>query len=36
MIADQPELNTFIVPLGGGGLLSGTAIAARARLATRS
>jgi threonine dehydratase len=32
MIADRPELNTFIVPLGGGGLLSGTAIAARARL----
>ena len=33
MIADRPELDTFIVPLGGGGLLSGTAIVARARAA---
>lgn len=32
MIADQPDLDTFIVPLGGGGLLSGTAIVVRARL----
>lgn len=32
MIADQPGLDTFVVPLGGGGLLSGTAIVARARL----
>ena len=32
MLEDQPGLNTFIVPLGGGGLLSGTAIVARARV----
>ena len=32
MVADEPHLDTFIVPLGGGGLLSGTAIVARARL----
>jgi threonine dehydratase len=32
MIAQQPGLDTFVVPLGGGGLLSGTAIVARARL----
>jgi threonine dehydratase len=32
MLADQPRLDTFIVPLGGGGLLSGTAIVARARM----
>lgn len=32
MLADQPRLDTFIVPLGGGGLLSGTAIVARARI----
>jgi threonine dehydratase len=31
MIEDQPSLDTFVVPLGGGGLLSGTAIVARAR-----
>ncbi len=30
MIRDQPELDTFIVPLGGGGLLSGSAISIRA------
>jgi len=32
MVADLPQLDTLIVPLGGGGLLSGTAIVARARL----
>jgi threonine dehydratase len=32
MIEDQPSIDTFIVPLGGGGLLSGTAIVARARV----
>jgi threonine dehydratase len=32
MLADQPDLDTFVVPLGGGGLLSGTAIVARARV----
>ena len=31
MAEDQPSLDTFIVPLGGGGLLSGTAIVARSR-----
>jgi threonine dehydratase len=34
MIAERPELDTFIVPLGGGGLLAGTAIAARANGST--
>ena len=34
MLADRPELDTFVVPLGGGGLLAGTAIAAQAK-ATR-
>jgi threonine dehydratase len=33
MVTDQPELDTLVVPVGGGGLLSGTAIVARARLA---
>jgi threonine dehydratase len=32
MLDQQPDLDAFIVPLGGGGLLSGTAIAARARV----
>ena len=32
MVTDEPHLDTIIVPLGGGGLLSGTAIVARARL----
>jgi threonine dehydratase len=32
MIADEPALDTFVVPLGGGGLLSGTSVVARARL----
>jgi len=32
MIADRPDLDTFVVPLGGGGLLSGVAIVARARV----
>ena len=32
MIADRPAVNTFVVPLGGGGLVSGSAIVARARL----
>jgi len=32
MVTDQPDLDTLVVPLGGGGLLSGTAIVARARL----
>ena len=31
MLTDDPRLDAFVVPLGGGGLLSGTAIAARAR-----
>jgi len=30
MLADQPGLDTIVVPLGGGGLLSGTAIVLRA------
>ena len=30
MIEDEPGLDTLVVPLGGGGLLSGTAIVARA------
>ncbi|MBL6782738.1 MAG: threonine ammonia-lyase [Alphaproteobacteria bacterium] len=29
MLADNPDLNTLIVPVGGGGLISGIAIAAR-------
>ncbi len=32
MLAEQPGLDTLIAPIGGGGLLSGTAIVARARL----
>ena len=32
MLADRPDLDTFVVPLGGGGLLSGTAIVARGRV----
>jgi threonine dehydratase len=32
MIAAEPALDAFVVPLGGGGLLSGTAIVARARV----
>ena len=32
MLEDQPSLDTFVVPVGGGGLLSGTAIVARARV----
>jgi threonine dehydratase len=31
MLGERPGLDAFIVPLGGGGLLSGTAIVARAR-----
>lgn len=30
MLADQPDLDAIVAPLGGGGLLSGTGIAARA------
>lgn len=30
MLADAPELETLVVPIGGGGLISGTGIAARA------
>jgi threonine dehydratase len=30
MLDEQPDLDTFVVPLGGGGLLSGTAVVARA------
>ena len=30
MLADRPELDTLVVPIGGGGLMSGIAIAARA------
>jgi len=29
MLADQPEIDTLVVPIGGGGLVSGMAIAAR-------
>lgn len=32
MLDERPDIDTFIVPLGGGGLLSGTAIVARARV----
>jgi threonine dehydratase len=32
MLDERPDLDTFIVPLGGGGLLSGTAIVVRARV----
>lgn len=31
MLSDRPELDALIVPLGGGGLLAGAAIVARAR-----
>ena len=30
MLADKPELDTLIVPIGGGGLISGIAVAAKA------
>jgi threonine dehydratase len=30
MLADRPELDTLIVPIGGGGLISGIAVAAKA------
>ncbi len=30
MLEDQPEIDTLVVPIGGGGLLSGMAVAARA------
>src|SRR5437868_4106081 len=30
MLEDAPDLDTFVVPIGGGGLMSGVAIAARA------
>lgn len=30
LLADQPELDTLVVPIGGGGLISGIAIAAKA------
>jgi threonine dehydratase len=33
MFADRPELDVVVAPLGGGGLLSGTAIVARSRQA---
>jgi threonine dehydratase len=32
MLDERPEIDTLIVPLGGGGLLSGSAIIARARI----
>jgi threonine dehydratase len=32
MIADEPRLDTFVVPIGGGGLISGVALAVRARI----
>ncbi len=31
MLADAPDLDTLIVPIGGGGLISGIAVAAKAR-----
>jgi threonine dehydratase len=31
MLAERPDLDTFVVPVGGGGLISGTAIVVRAR-----
>ena len=31
LLEDQPELDALVVPLGGGGLLSGTLVAAKAR-----
>jgi threonine dehydratase len=30
MLADQPDLDTLVVPIGGGGLISGIAVAAKA------
>ncbi|MEM8798585.1 MAG: threonine ammonia-lyase [Pseudomonadota bacterium] len=30
MLADQPEIDTLVIPIGGGGLISGMAIAAKA------
>ena len=30
LLADQPDLNTLVVPIGGGGLISGIAVAAKA------
>ena len=30
MLADAPEIDTLVVPIGGGGLISGSAVAARA------
>jgi threo-3-hydroxy-L-aspartate ammonia-lyase len=32
MLADDPEIATIVAPVGGGGLVSGTALAARARV----
>lgn len=32
MIADCPKLDTIVMPLGGGGLLAGTAVVARSRM----
>jgi threonine dehydratase len=34
MLEDAPELDALVVPIGGGGLIAGTAIAARARKPT--
>lgn len=34
MLADQPRLDVLIVPIGGGGLVSGIAVAAKARTPT--
>src|SRR5216683_2112130 len=34
MLEDAPDLDTLVIPIGGGGLIAGTAIAARARKAT--
>ncbi len=31
MLAERPDLDTFVVPVGGGGLISGTALVVRAR-----
>ena len=36
MLEDAPDLDMLVIPIGGGGLIAGNAIAARARQARRS